>query len=83
MSSLQTVVICISSPGAPADSPCGADQVMTTMQAYVSDSPDTSGIEHIDPATASGVFLAAFSAVLVTFLIARSAGTVLNMIRAR
>lgn len=65
--------------------PCGDNYSQSTMQAYVLDPAQASiyesSVEPVDAATASSVFLAAFSAVLTCFFVSRVVGSVLNMIR--
>lgn len=82
---VQTIIVCVAQPGAPAVAPCATDQVMATQQAYVLDPSQgaiyESAVEPVDTATASSVFLAAFSAVVVCFFVSRVVGSVVNMIR--
>lgn len=82
---VQTVVICIPQQGATATGVCGANYVESTTQAYVLDPAQAaiyeSSVEPVDAATASSVFVAAFSAVVTCFFVSRVVGSVLNMIR--
>lgn len=85
MGSVQTIVVCV--PSAFAQAPCPSGMAVSSMQAYVLDASQASNIEAqyapFDYALASGFFGLGFTSVLGLFLVARSAGTILNVIRGR
>jgi homoserine acetyltransferase len=80
MATEHTFVICTPTPGSTGTA-CGADSAPTTMKGYMLQQPDMTVFDQVDAATASQVFLAAFSAVVTCFFVARCIGSVLEMIR--
>lgn len=83
MGSVQTIFVCANSYFSQA--PCPAGQGVTTMSVYALDPSQASNFEAqfapFDYAQASALFGLGFTSVLGLFLVARSAGTILNFIR--
>lgn len=80
---VQTIVVCV--PSSVSQAPCPAGQAVTTTQAYMLDASQQASYEAstapFDYVLASGIWAFAFSFVLGLFLVSKSAGTVLAMIR--
>ena len=81
--SLQTIVVCV--PSAFAQAPCPAGMAITTMQAYIIDASQASNIEAqnapFDYAYAGEIWGMAFTFVVGLFLVSKSSGIILSMIR--
>ncbi len=79
----QTILICAASDVAQA--PCPAGMALTTVQGYVLDPNQAGNIEaqnaEFDYAYAAGIWSMAFTFVVGLYLVAKSAGTVMNAIR--
>ena len=80
---VQTVVVCV--PSAFSQSPCPSGQAIATVQAYLLDSSQKAAIEAatapFDYAFASGGWSLGFTTVVGLYLVARSAGTILDFIK--
>lgn len=80
---IQTVVIC--APASSSQAPCPTGMAVTTLQAYIIDPSQADSIEAqnapFDYAYAAVVWTMAFTFVVGLFLLSKSAGTVLSMIR--
>lgn len=80
---VQTIVVCV--PSSFAQAPCPAGQAVTTIQAYVLDVSQQASYEAsiapFDYVFAAGIWAFAFSFVLGLFLVSKSMGTILAMIR--
>lgn len=87
--SLQNIIVCVPTQTGPSVAPCatlsGVKQKPVMQIAYVIDPASAdlfdAAVEPLDPADVAMVWSAGFSFVLLFFLIARGAGTVLNLIR--
>lgn len=81
--SVQTLLLC--APSWTTQAPCPSGHAVAVLQAYVIDPAQASNVEAqnapFDYAAASGLFGLGFTSVLGLFLVARSAGTILNFIR--
>lgn len=75
-----TFVVCSPAPGSTGTA-CGADSAPTTVKGYMLQQSEMSVFDEVDSATASQVFIAAFTAVVTCFFVARCVGAVLDMIR--
>lgn len=82
--SIQTVVVCVAAAKAP-NTICPAGMVMTTTQAYVLDvSQQASFVASVAPfdyVQAASIWTFAFTFVVGLFLVSKSSGTILQMIR--
>ena len=82
--SVQTIVVCASS--AFAQAPCPAGMAVTTIQGYIIDPSQASNIEaqnaSFDYAYAAQVWAMAFTFVVGLYLVSKSAGVILNRIKA-
>lgn len=80
---VQTLLVC--APSWSTQAPCPSGQAVTVIQAYVIDPSQASNIEAqnapFDYGYASSVWALGFTSVLGLFLVARSAGTILDRIR--
>jgi hypothetical protein len=87
--SLQNIIVCVPATGTVSVAPCvtlgGVKQKPVMQIAYVIDPASAdlfdAAVESLDPADVAMVWSAGFSFVVLFFLIARGAGTVLNLIR--
>lgn len=81
--SVQTVLVCV--PSQFSQAPCPAGTAITVAKAYLIDESQASSVEAqnapFDYAYASGLWGMGFSFVVGLFLVSKSAGTILNMIR--
>jgi hypothetical protein len=84
MGTIQTVVVC--TPSAIAQAPCPAGMAVTTIQGYIIDPAQTSNVEAqnapFDYALAAGFWSMAFTFVVGLYLVSKSAGVILNRIKA-
>lgn len=80
---VQTVVVCV--PSAFSQSPCPSGQAIATVQAYLLDPSQQAAIEAatapFDYGYAAGVWSLGFTTVVGLYLVARSAGTILDFIK--
>ena len=80
---IQTVVVC--APANSSQAPCPSGMAVTTLQAYVIDPAQAGSIEAqnapFDYVYAGTVWGMGFTFVLSLYLVSKSAGSVLNMIR--
>lgn len=80
---VQTILVCV--PSSFAQAPCPAGQAVTTIPAYVLDASQQASYEAsmapFDYVFAAGIWAFAFSFVLGLFLVSKSMGTILAMIR--
>ena len=81
--SIQTVLIC--APSQTTQSPCPTGSAVVVTQAYLIDPAQATAFEAalqpFDYSVAASAFGLAFSSVVGLYLVARSAGTILNFIR--
>jgi hypothetical protein len=81
--SIQTIVVCV--PSAFAQAPCPTGQAVTTIQAYVIDPAQAASVEAqnapFDYSLAAGMWTLGFTFVVGLYLVTKSAGTILLMIR--
>ena len=81
--SVQTILVCV--PSAFGQAPCPSGMAVSSMQAYVVDPSEQSYLDALsapfDYTLAGELWGFAFTTVLALYLVARSAGTVLNFIR--
>ena len=81
--SIQTVVVC--SPSSSAQAPCPSGMAIATMQAYVIDPSQASNIDALnapfDYGYAASIWALGFTSVVGLYLVAKSAGTILSVIR--
>jgi hypothetical protein len=81
------IVLCKQAPDLTASSiaqQCPAAQrtsVQTTIEALQVQAPSTNPLGNLNSTDAASVFMAAFSIVVLNFLIGRGVGTVLKLIR--
>lgn len=78
MSSVQTVVICVPSPGANVD-PCGADYALSTVSAIVIDPSQT--VEALDYSSLGAIWIFGFATVVSLWFFAKNMGLILSSIR--
>ncbi len=81
--SVQTILVCIASETPQA--PCPSGMALATVQGYVLDVSQQASYEAsmapFDYVLAGGLWTFAFTFVVGLFLVSKSAGTVLSMIR--
>lgn len=81
--SVQTVLVCV--PSSSTQAPCPSGMTVGTMQALVVDPAEQSYLDAIsspfDYTLAGQIWAFAFTSVLALYLVARSAGSVLEFIR--
>ena len=81
--SVQTVLVCV--PSQFPQAPCPTGTAVGSAKAYLIDESQASSIEAqsapFDYAYASGLWGLGFTFVVGLFLVSKSAGTILNMIR--
>jgi len=81
--SIQTVMVC--TPSAFTQSPCPSGMAIVTMKAYVIDPSQSSNIEAqnapFDYGYAASIWGVGFSSVVGLYLVSKSAGTILSLIR--
>lgn len=85
LGSTQTIIVCV--PSAFPQAPCPSGMAISTVQGYVIDFSQAANIEAqfapFDYTAATAIFGLGFTSVVGLFLVARSAGTILNFIRGR
>lgn len=81
--SVQQLVVCM--PSGTTQHPCPDGSSLTTAQGYVLDPAQQAAFEAsvapFDYAAAAGIFTAAFTFVVALYLVAKSVGLVLSVIR--
>lgn len=81
--SVQTILVC--APSSVEQAPCPSGQAVVLIQGYVLDASQQSMYEAVvspfDYVLAAGIWAFSFTFVIGLFLVARSAGTILNLIR--
>lgn len=80
---VQTVLVCV--PSQFGQAPCPAGTAISAIQAYVTDPSQAQSIEAqnapFDYSAAASLWTLGFTFVVGLFLVSKSAGTILNMIR--
>jgi hypothetical protein len=80
---VQTIFVCV--PAGSTQAPCPTGMALSTIQAYIIDPSQADSIEAqnapFDYAYAGAVWVMAFTFVVGLFLVSKSAGTILSIIR--